>query len=317
MPTRPFRTDASLTAERATRARIVPLLRSRGFTDLVDTRERHGTAETQIITGRLSDHSFKMHVRLCWRRDGRNSREDLYSAAQLRTRLKDGDWDATLAFMANRAEAGGITHSLFVQDAAEGIVFAALVPSDQIPDIWRRQRQVSADIIAAGDTGRWSKNHAENGSSPTVWLQDDRWPSTHAVADVLWRWPGTINVMALPTEGEHGSDDTYDDLPFVAGELGRDGGDRLETVRSGFNRDPHVRRAVLDRAKGTCERDGCGAHRAYSGFLDVHHILGVGVSDRSWTCVALCPNCHREAHFAPDREAINHSLFAFARQFAV
>jgi Permuted papain-like amidase enzyme, YaeF/YiiX, C92 family len=46
-----------------------------------------------------------------------------------------------------------------------------------------------------------------------------------------------------------------------------------------------------------------------------YHILGVGVSDRMWSCVALCPNCHREAHFAHDRDAINAALGSFARRF--
>ena len=44
--------------------------------------------------------------------------------------------------------------------------------------------------------------------------------------------------------------------------------------------------------------------------------LGIDVSDRVWTCVALCPNCHREAHFSPDRDAINAQLRDFAAQFA-
>jgi len=74
--------------------------------------------------------------------------------------------------------------------------------------------------------------------------------------------------------------------------------------------------AVLKRAEGRCERELCGVHRPYSGFLDVHHILGGSVSDRVWTCVALCPNCHREAHFALDRDAINAELRDYARRFA-
>src|SRR2546421_10879850 len=66
-----------------------------------------------------------------------------------------------------------------------------------------------------------------------------------------------------------------------------------------------VRKAVLQRAKGKCEREGCGAHRDYPSFLDVHHILGVEKSDRFWNCISVCPNCHREAHTAPNREQIN------------
>lgn len=316
MATRPFRTKASIEAESATRASVVPLLHSRGFEDIAEHREKRGTAETQIITARLADLSFKMHVRLCWRRNGRKTSEGKYSAAQLRARLRGDDWDATLDFLAAQAASNGVTHFLFVQDSTEGTVFAVLVPSDQVPAIWQRQRQVSAEIIAAGENEGGTKNHAENGSSPTIWLQDDRKPSTPAVAAVLWNWPGIINVLALPANGDPVGDDSLDDLPIDARLWGRDNGERYTAVRSGYRRDQKVRTAVLERANGKCERDACGANRPYSGFLDVHHILGVGISDRAWTCVALCPNCHREAHFAPDRAAINQSLAIFAKQFA-
>lgn len=316
MATRPFRTEASIEAESLTRASVVPLLRSRGFDDFTEHREKRGTAETQIITARLGGHSFKMHVRLCWRRNGRKISEGKYSAAQLRARLRGDDWDATLDFLAGQAASNGVTHFLFVQDSAEGIVFAVLVPSDQVPAIWQRQRQVSAEIIAAGENGHGAKNHAENGSSPTLWLQDDRKPSTPAVAAVLWNWPGIINVLALAVDGDPLGDDSFDDLPTDAGPWGRDSGERYTAVRSGYRRDQKVRAAVLKRANGKCERDTCGAHRSFFGFLDVHHIWGVGISDRAWSCVALCPNCHRDAHFAPDRDEINQSFGVFAEKFA-
>ncbi|HEY0597535.1 HNH endonuclease signature motif containing protein [Sphingopyxis sp.] len=316
MATRQFRTEASLNAETATRDHIASMLAQRGFHRIDDQREAHGTAITQIIAAERDGRPFRMHVRLCWRRDGRNAREGLYSAAQLRAKLIENDWDRTLAFVAERASAGGITHMLFVQDGIDGVVFAVLVPSDQMPAIWQGQRQASARIIASGETGRWTKNHAENGTSPTIWLQDDRWPSAHGVADVLWNWPGVINLLAQPASGGELGDDSVDDLPLDAALLGRDGGERLTTIRSGYRRDPKVRAAVLERAKGRCEREVCGVHRPYTGFLDVHHILGVGASDRVWTCVALCPNCHREAHFALDRDVINAELRDYARRFA-
>lgn len=160
-------------------------------------------------------------------------------------------------------------------------------------------------------------NHAENGSSPTIWLQDDRWPTAHAVADALWQWPGVVNILALPALSESAASlDSVDDLPADSALLGRDIGERLVSIKSGYPRDPKVRAAVLVRAEGRCEREECGEQRPYPGFLDVHHILGVGVSDRAWTCVAICPNCHREAHFAPDQSAINERLMEYAKQFA-
>ncbi|MBN3794040.1 HNH endonuclease signature motif containing protein [Burkholderia sp. Ac-20392] len=71
---------------------------------------------------------------------------------------------------------------------------------------------------------------------------------------------------------------------------------------------------MLARAHG-CERVGGGQTQRYSGFLDVHHILGVEKGDRIWNCVALCPNCHRDAHYSPDKPELNRQLLAYAEQF--
>lgn len=318
MAKRKFRTDASLEAETATRDAVAPLLQQHGFTIDREDRTSRGSAVSQVLLARRGDgEPLKIHVRLCWRRNGRKRKEQSYSAAQLRARLIDQDFEKTIDFIADRERAAGNTHNLFVQDDRSGFAFAALVPSDQLPAIWRRQRELSAELIANGRSGGIRKNHAENGASPTIWLQDDRTPATHAVADVLWSWPGVINVLTLP-RGETQTDfndDTFDDLPLDQASLGRDAGDCFERVRSGFPRDPKVRAAVLARASGRCERQGCEERRDYPGFLDVHHILGVGRSDRVWSCVALCPNCHREAHFAPDRDAINAALQDFASRF--
>ncbi|MFW2447955.1 MAG: HNH endonuclease [Qipengyuania pacifica] len=317
MASRQFRSAESIAGERQTRDAVISLLARHGFAELREDRTQRGTAITQIIDGRSPEgEGIKLHVRLCWRRDGRNAREDSYSAAQLRAKLVDDDWQNTLDFIVDRAADAEISHALFVQGGRDGITMVAMVPIDQIPAIWQRQREVSEDVIARGHTGRWRKNHAENGSSPTIWLQDDRWPATHVVADVLWNWAGVVNVLALPTS-EHKAfvDDSFDDLPIDPQRLGRDQGKRVKAVRSGYPRDPKVRAAVLERADGNCERLGCSESRPFAGFLDVHHILGVGLSDRVWSCVALCPNCHREAHFAPDRDAINRQLQEFAASF--
>jgi len=110
-------------------------------------------------------------------------------------------------------------------------------------------------------------------------------------------------------------DDTYNDLGVDSSLLGSDGTPRFERKGSGVKRDPAVRREVIRRATNGCERASCADNRRYSGFLDVHHILGVEKSDRVWTCVALCPNCHRDAHYAPACEALNTELLEFASQF--
>lgn len=314
MAKRAFRTDASIAAEESTRGRVESLLTSHGFTVTGREWTQTGSAIIQVVEAHLGDGPpMRVHVRLCWRRDGRNANEQLYSAAQLRARLDDDDWEKTLASVVARHVREGHTHVLLVQDSQQGFVLAALVPSAEIAPIWQRQRAVSDDLLSRGLAGKQTKNHAANGNSPTLWLQDDRHAATPAVAQVLWEWPGVVNILALPVTMPVIDTDTMDDLPV--GDIGRDAGEREQTIRSGYPRDPKVRDEVRRRAAGRCELDGCGTGRDYPGFLDVHHILGVEVSDRTWTCVALCPNCHREAHFAPDRDAINAALAVFAAKF--
>ena len=314
---RTFRTAESLRSELTRRDAIVPLLLRHGFQDITDQRDVRGTSTAQIISGHdPANAAFKARVRLCWRRDGRNARERDYSAAQLRASLIDGDWEGTLRQIVDRELSLGHTHNLLVQEDSDDFVFAVMAPSADLAAIWTAQRTRSDELIRAGLTGAIAKNHAANGHSPTLWLQDDRTPHTHAVADVLWTWPGVVNVLAFPVRaGETALGDTFDDLPIPADELGRDLGVRVPETRSGFARDPKVRRQVLVRAAGICERVGCGESRPYKGFLDVHHILGVWASDRVWSCVAVCPNCHREAHVSPDRDALNSAFQAYAAQF--
>lgn len=107
-------------------------------------------------------------------------------------------------------------------------------------------------------------------------------------------------------------DDSWDDLG--SDQIGSDGAPKQNRRISGVRRDPRVRARVVKRSKGICEREGCGGARNFLGFLDVHHILGVVKSDRIWNCVALCPNCHREAHYAPNQKALNAQLLRYAQK---
>lgn len=316
---RPFRTQVSYQAERITRDSIVPFLEDRGVTVLEDLRRAVGPGESQLISAVLPNGlAFRARVRLCWRRDRKNLREGLYSAFQLRARTLGGDWEKTLRQIAGRDADESISHTLAVQRDGDVIVQAALIPSDQLPAIWQRQREVSDMLIGRGEMGGVRKNHATNGDSPTLWLQDSRTPAAHEAADVLWDWPGVIDLVALPglPTGDSGrNDDSWNDLPMDYAALGSDGGARVTVLRSSVKRDNRVRRAVIERADGRCERSDCGESRGFKGFLDVHHILGAERGDRVWNCVALCPNCHREAHFSPDSDQINADLLAFASRF--
>lgn len=313
---RAFRGDDSIAAERITRDAVAPFLTQRGFEVLDDKRTVTGTATEQFVSARSPDGQLvKMRVRICWRREGRNTNERKLAAAQLRARLRHDDWEGTLRFIVERDRQHGNTHNLIIQRDGAEIVFAALIPRDALMPIWLRQRDVSNDLHGRGLMKPSAKNHAMNGSSPTIWLQDDRTKDAHEVADALWAWPGVVDLAKVAVSDISSSDDTFDDCPgFDYSTFGSDGASRRSVIRSEVKRDPRVRRAVLMRSRG-CERKGCGVHRDYAGFLDVHHILGVEKSDRAWNCVALCPNCHREAHVAPDADDLNAQLLEYAKQF--
>jgi len=80
--------------------------------------------------------------------------------------------------------------------------------------------------------------------------------------------------------------------------------DHFSTTSTSFRRNPDVAAEVLLRAEGKCE--GCFQPapfaRASDGtpYLEVHHrvMLAAGGEDSVANAIALCPNCHRAAHYA-------------------
>ena len=78
---------------------------------------------------------------------------------------------------------------------------------------------------------------------------------------------------------------------------------RMQRVTIAFERNPDVVAEVQYRAKGACERCGQPAPflRGDTGtpYLEVHHLvrLADGGEDTVENALALCPNCHRRAHF--------------------
>ncbi|PYR06894.1 MAG: HNH endonuclease, partial [Acidobacteria bacterium] len=74
-----------------------------------------------------------------------------------------------------------------------------------------------------------------------------------------------------------------------------------------------IHRYVLCRAEGTCE--ACGVPAPFtaalgSPYLEPHHIkrLADDGPDHPARVIALCPNCHRRAHYAIDARKFNGSL---------
>lgn len=85
------------------------------------------------------------------------------------------------------------------------------------------------------------------------------------------------------------------------------------TVTS-YLRDPLVKAWVLNQADGRCE--GCLKPAPFmtsdgTPYLEVHHVvpLSEGGPDEISNTVALCPNCHRKAHFARESKAFLEELY--------
>lgn len=80
-----------------------------------------------------------------------------------------------------------------------------------------------------------------------------------------------------------------------------------------------IKAYALARAQGVCE--GCGQDAPFvtatgEPFLEVHHIgrLSDGGPDHPEHVAAVCPNCHRRAHYSVDEALFNSHLQARVRQ---
>ena len=319
MGKRPFRSPESYEAEHITRKMVSPFIEARGFAVAANSYDPAKKNQTQTIqaadpTGR----SVRVRVKLCWPSRKTAPGKSVGYASQLIAKIKNGDWEGSIKRYVEGARRDDITHLVFIAREGAEITNAALIPISELVPIWQRQRTTYHALIKNGKLGRRKSTPAENGSSPTLYIKDDEAPE---VLEALWTHRGVSDLVRMKvvlgnSSPEAATDDTFDDLPGLDPSLlGSDGAPRVPIVRSMVKRDQRVRREVLRRANGRCERHDCNMLRSFPGFFDVHHILGADVSDRVHNCVALCPNCHREAHFSPDCDAINKGLLAFARRF--
>lgn len=91
-------------------------------------------------------------------------------------------------------------------------------------------------------------------------------------------------------------------------------------VRSGnaYRRDPKVRAQVLQIAGGRCECCGEMGFLTEAGerYLETHHVVGVSERgpDSSGNIVAVCPLCHRKAHYAADCIQIERKMLEAIRR---
>ncbi|WEK10119.1 MAG: hypothetical protein P0Y51_04095 [Candidatus Pseudomonas colombiensis] len=101
---------------------LKPFLEGIGFNSVIDVRKGH----SQLLSVTTPEgKTFTARVRLCWRWE---DQPEKCSAAQLRARLSDGDWDKTIAEIVDREAPQGVAHALLGQRYESAIKFATLTP---------------------------------------------------------------------------------------------------------------------------------------------------------------------------------------------
>lgn len=137
----------------------------------------------------------------------------------------------------------------------------------------------------------------------------------HSAALILKAYSREFEAAAKAAEslGENMLSEPRNVIPI------RDDGDVVR-ARSGrvYRRDPKVRAEVLKIAKGHCECCGVEGFVMQNGdqYLETHHVVGVSERgpDSVDNIVAICPMCHRKAHFAADHIEIELKMLEAIRR---
>jgi len=291
---RAFRTEDSLRAEKATRELVGPFLSRSGYEVERDVRERGG----QTITVRSTAGTrVSCRVKLCWRREGGRDAERYirYSAAQLMAKAPGGDWVGGIRTMMSRHRKAGVTHMLFVQPELGSIRFAALVPVEAVHSVWASQRDIGDRMLAEGRTRR---NHAQNGSSPTLWLQNDDAPE---LSIALWSYPGVERLTGEVMRDGYTplTEEIIDEKRYMEGSCHRvviNAYERDSSARAACIRHHGTRCSICDFSFGDCYGT------AAEGFIEVHHLVPLSSIGHSYKVNPVedlrpvCPNCHAVIH---------------------
>jgi len=147
-----------------------------------------------------------------------------------------------------------------------------------------------------------------------------------SIARVQWRYQGTdrfeeaaatvehydaeeiSSLSSLQMKFDHGVREALQDTSATRRRRLKDASPKPKEIKVtvlAFVRNPDVVAEVLERAEGKCE--DCRSPAPFrrrsddTPYLEVHHQrpLAEGGDDTVENAIALCPNCHRKAHFGP------------------
>jgi HNH endonuclease len=178
----------------------------------------------------------------------------------------------------------GATHLLAVagNDQTGVLSFARLFSLAQLPDIVSKQAALTDSVFY----------RAHSAALILLAYSDELAEAAQAIKSV-----GEDILLWSP----HAKIET-DDQRTLSGRVG--------TV---YRRDPKVRADIIRIANGHCECCGEEGFLTQSGqrYLETHHLVGVSERgpDKASNIVAVCPTCHKKAHFAADRIEVERRMF--------
>lgn len=131
------------------------------------------------------------------------------------------------------------------------------------------------------------------------------------IEELIHQHEGNVAISLLPFEQRVEKLLSAEALPLPQGNLTP--AKQLKETTT-YVRDPYVVAWILKNSEGICEScDGPAPFTKPDGYfyLEVHHLrrLADGGSDTPANAVAVCPNCHRQLHYAADKETVLSNLY--------
>ena len=170
------------------------------------------------------------------------------------------------------------------------------------------------------DTENWFMHAYDNDSGDTLLVRGLPLESVLLPAAEVWSEPVAMESHVQEDAAQQGADDVVEEMavlaaPEFADQFSAAASATLREVTTLIrDRSVAVREVVLHRAQGACELCGEPGFVTAAGavYLETHHVVPLAEDgpDHPTNVVAICPQDHRRAHYARDRDDIASRLKA-------